>query len=435
MGILIPLIIIFITCVIIWRACDGFEIASEYAGRNLTEGVRGGTINAISSSLPELLTTLIALFVLADSDGFAIGIGTTAGSALFNGMIIPASCILVAVFLVTAARRVKSVDVSPKVILRDGLFLIAAEIVLIVILNGNSLDWWQGAILVTFYLLYIFYMFGSMRKKQCNSADSHASEDADDSGNDDTEESGEEKQRTMVGHFFYWISFGPLLDLERVFVQEKHRNQIKDESWNPWWLLAASTFVISIACFMLVKACEWLGTGSEAHPSYELFGHSFTGLGMPAMFVAVIFASMATSVPDTVMSIRDARDGDYDDAVANALGSNIFDICFALGFPLLLYTAIYGSIDLSPEIAAQSTELRGALLILTIIGFLIYFVGPRIQKNGATLIPLKPWRGVALLSIYLLFVGFVIARGTNQEWALEISAVLRNILNTIPQFN
>ena len=201
MGILIPLIIIFITCVIIWRACDGFEIASEYAGRNLTEGVRGGTINAISSSLPELLTTLIALFVLADSDGFAIGIGTTAGSALFNGMIIPASCILVAVFLVTAARRVKSVDVSPKVILRDGLFLIAAEIVLIVILNGNSLDWWQGAILVTFYLLYIFYMFGSMRKKQCNSADSHASEDADDSGNDDTEESGEEKQRTMVGHF------------------------------------------------------------------------------------------------------------------------------------------------------------------------------------------------------------------------------------------
>ena len=25
--------------------------------------------------------------------------------------------------------------------------------------------------------------------------------------------------------------------------------------------------------------------------------------------------------------------GDYDDAIANAIGSNIFDICFALGFP------------------------------------------------------------------------------------------------------
>ena len=32
--------------------------------------------------------------------------------------------------------------------------------------------------------------------------------------------------------------------------------------------------------------------------------------------------------------------GDYDDAVSNAVGSNIFDICVALGLPLLatLYT-------------------------------------------------------------------------------------------------
>ena len=72
------------------------------------------------------------------------------------------------------------------------------------------------------------------------------------------------------------------------------------------------------------------GPGNGAHQHFELFGMQLEGFGMPTMFVAVIFASMATSVPDTVMSIRDARDGDYDDAVANALGSNIFDVCFAL---------------------------------------------------------------------------------------------------------
>ena len=33
MGILIPLLLIFLTCLVIWRACDGFEIASEYAGK------------------------------------------------------------------------------------------------------------------------------------------------------------------------------------------------------------------------------------------------------------------------------------------------------------------------------------------------------------------------------------------------------------------
>ena len=55
MGIALPCILIFFTCLIIWRACDGFETASEYIGKDLSEGVRGGTINAISSSLPSCL--------------------------------------------------------------------------------------------------------------------------------------------------------------------------------------------------------------------------------------------------------------------------------------------------------------------------------------------------------------------------------------------
>ena len=43
----------------------------------------------------------------------------------------------------------------------------------------------------------------------------------------------------------------------------------------------------------------------------------------------VIIAAAATSVPDTILSIKDARKGNYNDAISNALGSNIFDICFA----------------------------------------------------------------------------------------------------------
>lgn len=437
MGILIPLLLIFLTCLIIWRACDGFEIASEYAGRNLSEGVRGGTINAISSSIPELFTTLIALFVLSDQDGFAVGIGTTAGSALFNGMIIPASCILVAVFALNAANRVKSVDVSPKVILRDGLFLIVGEALLIVILSGNRLVWWQGLVLITFYAIYLKYMLGSMKRNQiadaANGSESDTEEEVAEEEVAEEEDDGAKAERGLIGSFFYWVSFGPLLDLEKAFIKEKHRHQIKNEEWNPWPLLVTSVLVIGAACYLLVKACEWLGTGSAAHPSYELFGYTLTGFGMPPLFVAVIFASMATSVPDTVMSIRDARDGDYDDAVANALGSNIFDICFALGFPLFLYTLIYGAIEMSPEVATQSTELRSALLVLTILGFLLYFVGPRIKKAGKTLIPLHPWRAVALLGIYGAFVVYVVARGNDQPWALNISEILHSLIDFLPK--
>ena len=55
---------ITLAMLIIWRSSDGFEVASGYLGRNLTDGVRGATINAVGSSIPELFTTLFSLMLL-----------------------------------------------------------------------------------------------------------------------------------------------------------------------------------------------------------------------------------------------------------------------------------------------------------------------------------------------------------------------------------
>ncbi len=430
MGIAIPVVMIFFACLIIWRACDGFEIASEYIGRNLSEGVRGGTINAISSSVPELLTTLIALFVLSDKDGFSVGIGTTAGSALFNGMIIPAACIFSVVGLVIAGARVTSVNVSTKVLLRDGIALILCEFVLILLINGDRLHWWQGLILILLYLAYLIYMLTSMK------GEAEYEEDATDGGHQ-ADDGESEDGAGAIARAFYWLSGGPLLDLERWFVKDHHREQIKQESWNGWGLLLVSTSVIGVACWILVLACEWLGTGSAntEHPSYTLFGQTLEGFGMPPMFVAVIFASMATSVPDTVISIRDARDGDYDDAVANALGSNIFDICFALGFPLFIFTLVHGPIEMSESIAQQSGELRLLLLILTTIGFLVYYTGRRgYDSNGKRYVEMRRGKAFLLLLIYLSFVAYIIGRSQDATTSESISGFLRAILQYLPKF-
>jgi len=389
----------------------------------MSEGVRGATINAISSSIPEMLTTLIALFILTDTDGFAVGIGTTAGSALFNGMIIPAVCILAVVGTVVLGKKVTSVDVSAKVILRDGLCLIAAELVLILLLNGTELHWWHGLILMAVYFAYVTYMLLSM--KSVKGSTDGVEEELD----EDDEPTG------PIGKFFYWLSLGPTLDLEDHFVKERHRELIKAEKWNAWPLLLASTGVIAGACWLLVKACEWLGTGPSnlSHPTYSFLGfEGLSGLNMPALFVAVIFASMATSVPDTIISMRDAKDGDYDDAVANALGSNIFDICFALGFPLFLFTIINGSIEMSETIAEQSAQLRLLLLFFTIAGFFVYFVGKRKVQNGITTIPLGKPRAFVLLAIYAAFATYIIALGAQAGWAVSISDALGTMLEIIP---
>ena len=422
MGVLIPILLIFFTCLFIWRACDGFETASDYIGRNLSEGVRGGTINAISSSIPELFTTLIALFILSDKDGFAIGIGTTAGSALFNGMVIPAVCLLAVIGIAIRGTTRDSVNVSTKVILRDGLFLIAAEFLLILTLNGNKLYWWQGFLLIAFYAIYMTYMINSMKRGG----------DEDEGEEDEDEDEDEDAERGPIGKLFYWLSLGPILDLESHFIKEKQQQQIREEKWNGWPLLITSAAVIGLACYILVVACEWLGTGNEIHPTYSFFGFELSGLGMPPLFVAVIFASMATSVPDTIISVKDARKGEADDAVANALGSNIFDICFALGFPLFLYTLIFDPIEMNEETVQQSGELRMSLLILTIVGFFVYFVGKRDRSTRLPTVVLGKSRAYILLSLYCAYVLYVIGRGLDWMWTKPITEFLHHLLSGLP---
>jgi len=389
MGILIPLFIVIVCCIIIWRASDGFTAASDYIGRNLSEGVRGATINAIGSSLPEVFTSFFFLFYLKDVDGFSGGIGTTAGSAIFNGMIIPAFVILVVVLTGIATK----IQVSQKVILRDGFSLIIAEFLFIIIISGTSLDWWHGLFLMVIYFVYLFYMLKTMKKSKSSM---------------NTVEPDFIVHEAKRSNWYYLMK----LDLEPIILGKK-----KMTDATAWPLLIISTLSIAFTCLLLVQACEWIGSAEYTIP---YFG-TFAGLNIPIMFVAVILASAASSVPDTIISMNDARKGNYDDAISNALGSNIFDICFALGFPLFLYTIIHGPIIMSTDTINQSSELRMLLLILTILAFGVFIIKRSITSVQAYI----------LLSIYGFFTLYVIGRGANHPIANNVAEFLRNIVASL----
>lgn len=380
MSILIPILLIVLTCVIIWRASDGFEMASEYLGRNLSEGVRGATINAIGSSMPELFTTIFFLFVLRDKDGFAGGIGTTAGSAVFNGVIIPSLVILVVILVGLA----KGVSVSKRVVLRDGIALILAELLLILFIGGSTLDWWQGLILMLIYVAYIVYMLTSMNRQRKKDGIENVDDVEDDDDDDDEEED--------KGFLFNLLT----LNLGPLFVPGKIN------PGSAWGLLLVATGVIGIACFLLVYACEQLGTA----------------LNIPIYFVAVVLASAATSVPDTILSLRDARKGNYDDAVSNAIGSNIFDICFALGFPLFLFVIVTGEkITMSASTVSDVAELRILLLGITVLAVAIFYFG---KSMGVV-------KAIALFMLYVLFVIYIIGDLEVMNFSGPLSEVLHSI--------
>ena len=372
---LLALLGVVISMLIIWRACDGFESATGYLGRNLSDGVKGATFNAIGSSLPELLATSAALILYVNNDGFAFGIGTTAGSAMFNSAVIPSLVILTVILTGMAV----AVTVSKKVILRDGLCLLAAELGLIYLLTQDSLKWVDGAALVSMYLLYLLIMFSSMTKGE-----------AEDEGYEDEPEENDSRLQGLL-----------TLNLRQFLLA---RGEIKTSS--AWFLLGIATIVIGGACHLLVESCYLLGDT----------------LNINTYFIAVILAAAATSVPDTILSIKDAKNGNYDDAVANALGSNIFDICVGLGLPLLVYCLMTGnSISLITGDSGNVAELRILLLGITAIIFLILLFAKSLKKRHS----------LAILSLYATFVVYIIGRANEVEVFNQIGIGLQNTLKFI----
>ena len=370
------ILLIILSTVIIAKVCDGFETAADYLGRKLSNGVKGATINAVGSSMPELFATMVFLFLFADTTGFAGGVGTTAGSAVFNTMVIPALSIFAAIKIF----KISSVNVSRKVLVRDGLALILAEFLLIVLL-GDHLTWVHGAILMGFYLLYVTYMLKTM----------------DASEEDDGEDDDEDDQGEIGSRFFSFFK----LDLEDAFVGNNDLN-----SANAWVLLIVSTCFIALGCWVLVHGCESFGAA----------------MGIEGYFVAVILAAAASSIPDTILSVKDAKKGNYDDAVSNALGSNIFDICFALGFPLMLFCLIYGPINVDSSTLSDISELRVLLLVLTAASFLVFVFGNGMGKAKAWL----------LIIIYSLFTAYVIGSAYDMTWVIPTKEFILMLNSHIP---
>jgi len=348
MELTIALIICVLAAVVIMYACNGFDDAACYLGRNMKPGVRGATINAVGSSMPELMTAMFLLFLYHDQDGFSAGIATTAGSAVFNSVIIPLACILAVrywgvstVTIVdgvkkTVREKINGIDVSKKTILRDGFFLLSAEAALIWFLGGNTMAWWMGAGLMSIYFLYFAFLMTGF-----GGGNDEVDEDDDDEDDDDDQKS---KIKALLT-----FDFNNLLFNGRSF-----------STGTAWVVLTLATAVIGVACWQLAEAVMM----------------SANALDVPPYFTAVILAAAATSVPDTVLSVKDALRGEYDDAISNALGSNTFDITVALGLPLLVYGLMFGDVFIA---SAQDTQtLRIALFLVTMLVLSLFLFSKRV---------------------------------------------------------
>jgi cation:H+ antiporter len=343
------LALVIVGCLWIMKSCDPFEDASSYLGRNLGPGIKGATINAIGSSMPELWTTIIFLFIFGEKE-FAAAIGTTAGSSVFNAFIIPGLVIVSALKFIP---NLKNISINKVVIIRDGFFFILAELALILILTDGKLEWWMGAVLIGIYILYALTLY--IHNKISTKVRSE----------DDDEE-----------------------DFNGMTTKKA------------WLLLLGAIVSIGIGCFIMSFSVVEIAKILE----------------IPTFFIAVIIAAAATSVPDTIISMKDAKKGNYDDAVSNAVGSNIFDICICLGVPLLAFTLIK---EPTITIDAGVAELRILLLGLTVV---LLFIFLSLKKLGYK-------TAAFLLTCYAVYAFYTLSRGIGVAWANTVGEFILGITN------
>ena len=135
---------------------------------------------------------------------------------------------------------------------------------------------------------------------------------------------------------------------------------------------------MGIGCYFLVEGCMFIS-------------HEFN-LSLP--MIALIVAAAATSIPDAFLSISDAVKGNSDDGISNAFGSNIFDLCVAMGLPITLYGLLAGPISISPEVSYNFSALWYVLMGLTVLAVAIMYFATSLN-----------WRhAILLLLSYLAFV-------------------------------
>lgn len=385
--------------VVIWQACDPFADAAQYLGEQwrIPGSVRGATLDAVASSLPELFTGLffVLLVVLSDQpveagDGFGATIATCAGSAVYNMILIPAFCGIAIAF--TRKRR-PFIQVDKQVIFRDGLWFLVCELVLVVFLFRSSMGWPAVFTLLSLYVVYLVWLALDARKHrrlrelvvQKLSPDESLSELTDETIATTFKDAGIHANDSLIDN------------VRRELVADDDADEQEAGFFFGLFSLpltiTSACMIIAVSTLVTASACYWLVNITE---------NLAVTLNVPVFFVAVIVAAAASSVPDTFLSIGSAKRGDDDGAVSNAFGSNIFDICICLSVPLIAALMLNSGQPIS--LAVDGKPMPGLfglqILMVCLTAITLAVLLHRMQLTLA--------KSIFLVFLYLFFIGYAV---------------------------
>ena len=276
--------------------------------------VIGLTVVAFGTSAPELAVSVTS----AIQHSTDIAVGNVVGSNIAN------------IFLILGVSAlIKKLPVQKESLKIDLPVLLGASALLIGLgLWGNSVQWWDGLILLAVFALYMTLTLVKAKKEI--GAEKLKIAEAKANGTYIEEETEERKPpKTKVGAWFL---------------------RMQEKLW----------FCIVLAVVGLVMV---VGGGTLFVDGAKYIARA---AGVSERIIALTVVAIGTSLPELVTSVMAALKGETDIAVGNIIGSNLFNVLLILGTSSLFYPLAF---SVQSNLVDALVAFGGALLLFVLSFF------------------------------------------------------------------
>ena len=349
MGLLINLALLLVGFVFLIKGADIFvDGASDTARKfRVPKMLIGLTIVSFGTSAPELAVSIQSIL----SGKGDILLGNVIGSNILNILLILGLSALVGTLHVNTATVKKEIPVLI-------LITIAFTVVLsdkIFGLGENLFTRQDGIILLLFFCVFIYYLFGMANRKTG-------------AENEVTEKKSVKKETSKT---------------EKVaeIKTEKDAEAKKEADEEGEVNLVKAVLMVIFGLVGIVFGSDLVVKGaSEIAATF----------GVSQRIISLTIVALGTSLPELVTSVIATRKGEYDIAIGNIVGSDIFNIGIVTGLPVALLGGVGGSPFSVVDIAA-----------LVISPIVLYFFARRGHRIGFK-------KGIAFLLMFVVYYGYVI---------------------------
>jgi len=316
----------------------------------LSSDIAGATFMAVGSSAPELFVAILALFRVQEQQ--SMGAGTIVGSAIFNILVI-----------IGASALVKQAVLTWQPVIRDLVFYILCILLLLFTFRDGTITLSDALLYLALYIVYLF-SFGFWKKLMP-----------------------------------YEIIADNVMAADQADLDISHQHEIRQSKWT---LKTAPNKILSLFFADLKKRPQllFLNFGVSiiflailSHFMVEFAVDIAHSLGLPEVIIALTILAAGTSIPDLMSSIIVARKGQGDMAIANAVGSNIFDIAIGLGLPWIFIILWRGE---SVQVVTENLDSSIFLLFATVVALLFLLIVRRWEIGR--------YAGMLLIGAYLWYI-------------------------------